>query len=231
MSARQGPREERHAAGKSARADAPLASHAAFEAAPDRDPVGLLLGQAVSRVPELVPIRHARMLVSPFTFYRGAALPMAADLDRTPSSGLRVQLCGDAHLANFGVFAAPDRRLVFDINDFDETLPGPFEWDVKRLAASFALAGRENGLSARKRRAVVVAAVERYRTAMREFAAMPMLDVWYARTDVDDAVRRFGDQLSDKALERTHKALAKARTRDSSQVEAKLTTVVDGRRR
>ena len=231
METQQLSRDQRRAAGKAARSDVPLESHAVLDVDEHRDPVGLLLGQAESRVPELVPLRHARMLASPFTFYRGAALPMAADLARIPNSGLRVQLCGDAHLSNFGIFAAPDRRLVFDINDFDETLPGPFEWDVKRLAASFALAGRDNGLSARKRRGVVLAAVERYRTAMREFAAMPMLDVWYARRDVDDALRQFGDQLSGKALARAQKAIAKARTRDSSQVEAKLTTVVDGRRR
>ena len=227
----QPSRDQRRAAGKAARSDVPLESHAAVDIDDDRDPVGLLLGQAESRVPELVPLRHARMLASPFTFYRGAALPMAADLARGPSSGLRVQLCGDAHLSNFGVFAAPDRRLVFDINDFDETLPGPFEWDVKRLATSFALAGRDNGLSTRKRRGVVLAAVERYRTAMREFAAMPLLDVWYARTDVNDALRTFGDQLSGKAHARMEKALAKARTRDSSQAQSKLTTIVDGRRR
>ena len=135
-----------------------------------RDPVGLLLGQAKSRVPELVPVRHGRMLVSPFTFYRGAALPMAADLATTPASGLRVQLCGDAHLSNFGAFASPERRLVFDVNDFDETLPGPFEWDVKRLAASLAVAGRDNGFPAKARRKIVLAAAEGYRTAMRGFA-------------------------------------------------------------
>jgi len=231
MSARQVSREERHAAGKSARAEAPLASHAAFDAAPDRDPVGLLLGQAVSRVPELIPIRHARMLVSPFTFYRGAALPMAADLARTPSSGLRVQLCGDAHLSNFGVYAAPDRRLVFDINDFDETLPGPFEWDVKRLAASFAIAGRDNGLTAAQRRRVVVGGVERYRTSMREFATMRLLDVWYARLDIEDTMRELADTMTTAGRKRTEKVLAKARTRDSMQALGKLTTVVDGRRR
>ena len=134
-------RAERVARGKDARAGAPLESHAEFTPAGSRDPVGLLAGQAASRVPELVPVRHGRMLVSAFTFYRGAALPMAADLASTPSSGLRVQLCGDAHLSNFGAFASPERRLVFDVNDFDETLPGPFEWDVKRLAASLAVAG------------------------------------------------------------------------------------------
>ena len=125
-----------------------------------RDPVGLLLGQARTRVPELVPVRHGRMLVSAFTFYRGAALPMAADLATTPASGLRVQLCGDAHLSNFGAFASPERRLVFDVNDFDETLPGPFEWDVKRLAASLAVAGRDNGFPAKARRKIALAAGE-----------------------------------------------------------------------
>ena len=144
-------REQSVAAGKAARQLAPLKSHRDFAAAASRDPVGLLLGQAESRVPELVPVRHGRMLVSPFAYYRGAALPMAADLAGTRSSGLRVQLCGDAHLLNFGAFASPERRLVFDLNDFDETLPGPFEWDVKRLVASMAVAGRENGLTAGKR--------------------------------------------------------------------------------
>ncbi len=147
-------RADRVARGKDARAVAPLESHVEFRPAGSRDPVGLLLGQAESRVPELVPVRHGRMLVSAFTFYRGAALPMAADLASTPASGLRVQLCGDAHLSNFGAFASPERRLVFDVNDFDETLPGPFEWDVKRLAASLAVAGRDNGFTAKARRKI-----------------------------------------------------------------------------
>ena len=138
-------RADRVAQGKDARAVTPLESHAEFAPAGPRDPVGLLLEQAKSRVPELVPVRHGRTLVSPFTFYRGAALPMAADLAGTPASGLRVELCGDAHLSNFGAFASPEHNLVFDVNDFDETLPGPFEWDVKRLAASLAVAGRDNG--------------------------------------------------------------------------------------
>ena len=137
---------ERRKAGKAARKQAPLEAHADIGDATNRDPVGLIIGQGSTRVPELVPIRHGRMLVSPFTFYRGAALPMAADLSTTPNSGLRAQLCGDAHLSNFGVFAAPDRRLVFDLNDFDETLPGPFEWDVKRFAASLAVAGPRHRL-------------------------------------------------------------------------------------
>ena len=142
-------RADRAARGKDARAVAPLESQAEFRPGRGRDPVGLLLGQAASRVPELVPVRHGRMLVSPFTYYRGAALPMAADLAGTPAAGLRVQVCGDAHLSNFGAFASPERNLVFDVNDFDETLPGPFEWDVKRLAASLIVAGRDNGFPAK----------------------------------------------------------------------------------
>ena len=196
-----------------------------------RDPVGLLLEQEKSRVPELVPIRHGRMLVSPFTFYRGAALPMAADLATTPTSGLRVQLCGDAHLANFGAFASPARRLVFDVNDFDETLPGPFEWDVKRLAASLAVAGRGNGFSAKDRRKVILAGVERYRTAMREFAGQPFLAVWYAHLDVEDAIAQFQSQLKKKRVKATKKMVAKAHTPDSMKAQRKLTTVTDGQRR
>ena len=160
--------------------------------------MGLLLGQAKTRVPELVPIRHGRMLVSPFTFYRGAALPMAADLATTPVSGLRVQLCGDAHLSNFGAFASPERSLVFDVNDFDETLPGPFEWDVKRLAASFAVAGRDNGFSAKERRKIVLAAAEGYRTAMREFAQQSLLEVWYAHLDIEQTLDQFRSQIKAK---------------------------------
>lgn len=222
---------DRRAVGKDARIKAPLEAHAEFAASPDRDPVGLLLQQAESRVPELVPIRHGRMLVSPFTFFRGAALPMAADLAGTPTSGLRVQLCGDAHLANFGAFASPERRLVFDVNDFDETLPGPFDWDVKRLAASLAVAGRDNNYSTKERRKIVLAGVRAYRTAMREFARTPMLGVWYAHLDVEEAVAQVSSQLAAQQLKRTQKALAKARTRDSMQALSKLTTEVDGKRR
>jgi uncharacterized protein (DUF2252 family) len=177
-----------------------------------------------------VPIRHGRMLVSPFTFYRGAALPMAADLSRVPSSGLRVQLCGDAHLSNFGVFGAPDRRLVFDLNDFDETLPGPFEWDVKRYAASLAVAGRDIGLDPKERKTLVLAGVAAYRTAMADFATKKLLEVWYARLDVDDGLELLRAKVGEEALGRTRKAMAKARTRDSMQVLKKLTTVVDGKR-
>ncbi len=222
---------ERRAAGKAAREAAPLDSHRFFEPMPGRDPVGLILNQAKSRVPELVPIRHGRMLVSPFTFFRGAALPMAADLAGAASPGLRVQLCGDAHLANFGAFASPERRLVFDLNDFDETLPGPFEWDVKRLAASLAVAGRDNGYTAKERRRAVVAGVGAYRLAMRTFAQSPELAVWYARLDVEDEMKRVSAQLDKGRAKMTRKALAKARSRDSRQALRKLTTVVDGRNR
>ena len=224
-------REQSVAAGKAARQLAPLESHRDFAVPASRDPIGLLLRQAESRVPELVPVRHGRMLVSPFAYYRGAALPMAADLAGTRSSGLRVQLCGDAHLLNFGAFASPERRLVFDLNDFDETLPGPFEWDVKRLVASMAVAGRDNGLSTKKRRGVAVATAAAYRTAMREFAAMSILDVWYARFDVEDALARLKSDLPKKAVRQTKAQIAKARTRDSTQALAKLTTVKDGRYR
>ncbi len=209
---------------------APLDSHAEFRPGRSRDPVGLLLGQAQSRVPELVPVRHGRMLVSAFTFYRGAALPMAADLATTPTSGLRVQLCGDAHLSNFGAFASPERRLVFDINDFDETLPGPFEWDVKRLAASFAVAGRDNGFPAKARRKIILAAAEGYRTAMRGFAEQPLLAVWYAHLDIEPALSEFRSQLKAKRFKAAETLLAKAHTRDSTQALGKLTTVAGGRR-
>ena len=223
-------RADRVARGKDARAVAPLESQAEFSPRRGRDPVGLLLGQAESRVPELVPVRHGRMLVSPFTFYRGAALPMAADLAGTSASGLRVQLCGDAHLSNFGAFASPERRLVFDVNDFDETLPGPFEWDVKRLAASLAVAGRDNGFPAKVRRKIALAAAERYRTAMREFAGQTFLDVWYAHLDIEPAVAEFRSQMKAKRFKLAESLLAKAHTRDSTQALDKLTTVVDGRR-
>jgi uncharacterized protein (DUF2252 family) len=209
----------------------PRESHSELSTPRVRDPINLLLGQAESRVPELVPVRHGRMLASPFTYYRGAALPMAADLAWTPSSGLRVQLCGDAHLSNFGAFGSPERRVVFDLNDFDETLPGPFEWDVKRLAASMVVAGRDNGFAPKDRRGVAVATTAAYRTAMRDFSAMPIMEVWYARFDVEEALARLRSALPKKTVRQTQAQLAKARTRDSTQAVAKLTTVVDGRRR
>ena len=220
---------ERVAIGKAARASTPRSNHAEFEPASDRaDPITLLERQAESRVPELVPIRYGRMGVSPFTFYRGAALLQAADLVNTPSSGLRVQLCGDAHLSNFGVFASPERRLVFDINDFDETLPGPWEWDVKRLAASLSVAGRENGYPEPQRKSIVRGAVGAYRETLRELAGKTNLDVWYSHLDVEDLMATMR-QLAPKAmLKRTEKALDKAKTKDSMQVFKKLTQVVDG---
>ncbi len=226
-----GRRAERAAAGKALRALVPLAAHASLDTDASRDPVSLLAAQAETRVPELVPVRHSRMMVSPFAYYRGAALPMAADLARTPTSGLRVQLCGDAHLVNFGAFASPERRLVFDVNDFDETLPGPFEWDVKRLAASLVVAARDNGFTVREQRAVVLAAVERYRTAMRDFADTGALGVWYAHLDVEKQLRRVRTQLKPSRAKATDALIAKARTRNSLQALSKLTEVVDGRRR
>jgi uncharacterized protein (DUF2252 family) len=219
------------ARGKDARNLAPLESHAEFTPDESRDPVGLLLEQAKTRVPGLVPVRHGRMLVSPFTFYRGAALPMTADLCTTPTSGLRVQLCGDAHLSNFGAFASPSRRLVFDVNDFDETLPGPFEWDVKRLAASLAVAGRDSGFSGKDRRQIELAAAEGYRTAMRAFAQQHFLDVWYAHMDVEAAIGEFRSQLKAKRVKLTEKMVAKAHTQDSLRALGKLTTMVEGQRR
>jgi Uncharacterized protein conserved in bacteria (DUF2252) len=229
--------EQRAALGKSAPAKAPLESHADFKPAKSRDPVGLLLSQAETRVPELVPIRHGRMLVSPFAFYRGAALIMAADLSSTTASGLRTQLCGDAHLSNFGAYASPERRLVFDINDFDETLAGPFEWDVKRLAASMIIAARENGFSKKQSQKAALAAVKTYRTAMRDFASQSILSVWYAHLNIEDALAEYKDTLSRRklkqsksALKKTKARLAKARTRDSLQAIGKLTSFVDGNR-
>ena len=223
---------ERASRGKQARAAVPRDSHAAFEPPPDRpDPISLLAEQATSRVPELVPIRWGRMMVSPFTFYRGAALPMASDLARTPVSGLAVQACGDAHLSNFGVFGSAERRLVFDVNDFDETLPGPWEWDLKRLAASLEVAARGNGFPDKDRREIVTASVARYRQAMRTFAGMTNLQVWYASVDVDELRAQFDSQMKGRQRKTVDKDLAKARTRDSMQEVAKLTRLVDGRPR
>jgi uncharacterized protein (DUF2252 family) len=219
---------ERVARGKAARSDVRRSAHAEWAPAEDRpDPIWVLEEQAASRVPDLVPIRYGRMAVSPFTFYRGAAAVMAADLARTPDSGLRVQACGDAHLSNFGAFAAPDRRLVFDLNDFDESLPGPWEWDVKRLAASFVVAARENGLKRKQREEIVLRAVCAYREAMREFAGMRNLEVWYARLDVDEALAEVEDE-DPREIERVRKGAAKARAKDSLRALTKLTETVDG---
>ena len=221
---------ERAARGKEARAAVPRESHAVFDPGPDRpDPIGLLEEQAKARVPELVPIRRGRMMVSPFTYYRGAALPMASDLSGTPVSGLAVQACGDAHLSNFGIFGSPERLLVFDVNDFDETTPGPWEWDVKRLAASMEVAARGNGFGGKDRREIVTATVTRYRQAMRGFATMTNLDVWYAHTDLDQLKAEFDAQMKKRQRKLVDKGMAKARTRDSMQEVAKLTHIVDGR--
>jgi uncharacterized protein (DUF2252 family) len=192
-----------------------------------QDPVAVIEAQDARRVQELVPIRHGRMAASPFAFYRGAAAVMAADLAATPVSGLRVQTCGDAHLANFGAFAAPDRRLVFDLNDFDETLPGPWEWDVKRLVASFALAGRDRGFKRAERSAALLASVRSYREAMREFAGLGDLEVWYERLDVEESMGRI-ETADPGSVKRFERGIAKARAKDSTRAMEKLTEVVDG---
>ncbi len=223
---------ERVERGKVARAEVPRDSHAVFDPPPDRpDPISLLEAQGLTRVPELVPVRYGRMMVSPFTFFRGAALPMASDLAATPVSGLPVQACGDAHLSNFGIFGSAERRLMFDVNDFDETLPGPWEWDVKRLAASLEVAARGNGFGGKQRREIVRAAVARYRQAMRKFAGMTDLDVWYAHMDMDQMRAQFEAQLQPRQRKVVDKGLAKARTRDSMEELTKLTRMVDGRPR
>lgn len=225
-------REERVRRGKDARATLPLDALADVGPTDGRpDPLDLLEQQAVLRVPELVPLRYARMSVSPFAFYRGSALVMAHDLASTPDSGLRAQLCGDAHLSNFGVFGSPERRLLFDANDFDETLPGPFEWDVKRLVASAELAGRANGFSRKERRQVVVGAARAYRQAVREFARLPALAVWYAHASVDEMMDEILATLPDRSARRTRATVTKARASDHVKVAQKLTAVEDGRRR
>jgi uncharacterized protein (DUF2252 family) len=224
--------DERAARGKATRAEVPRTSHGEWEPALHRpDPVELLEEQAQTRVPELVPIRYGRMLVSPFTFYRGAAYLMASDLAAGPRTGLHTQLCGDAHLSNFGGFAAPDRKVVFSLNDFDETLPGPFEWDVKRLVASFAVAGRDRGFD-EKQRAVINQTVGRsYRENIHAFAAMRNLEMWYSRIDVDELValvKQEAGARDAKAEKRFEANVAKGRTKDSMKAFSKLTTVVDG---
>jgi uncharacterized protein (DUF2252 family) len=217
--------------GKEARRATPLDSHADLIVRSDRDPVAMLVAEDAGRVPELVPIRYGRMLVTPFTFYRGAAAVMAADLAGTPVSGLRTQTCGDAHLSNFGLFASAERTLVFDINDFDETLPGPWEWDVKRLVASLAIAGRNNGYRTKQRRRVALAAGAAYRTAMRRFAGQTNLEVWYAQLAIEALVEQLRTILAPSQVKRTTDTMRKARTRDSMSALNKLSTVVGGRRR
>jgi uncharacterized protein (DUF2252 family) len=221
---------ERAARGKAARKLAPLPVHGEWQPSSDRpDPVSLLEQQGATRVPELVPIRYGRMLVSPFTFYRGAAYLMASDLASAPQTGLSVQLCGDAHLSNFGVFAAPDRQLVFSVNDFDETLPGPFEWDVKRLVASFAVAGRDRGFDTKQRKSINLATARSYREAMLHLAQMKKLDVWYSRLDIEEIDTQLAANLKPGAKKRFEKNVAKARSKDSIKAFDKLVQVVDGR--
>jgi uncharacterized protein (DUF2252 family) len=234
---------QRRARGREARDRTPPSSHTGWAPAADRpDPVGLLQEQNRTREPDLVPVRHGRMLVSPFTFYRGAAKIMAADLNDTPVAGLRVQLCGDAHLSNFGAFASPERELLFGLNDFDETLPGPFEYDVKRLAASFAIAGRNNGFGRMDTRAVTLASVTAYREAMASFAKMGRLEVWYAHLTEEELLKamrhaakgaktRKQTKAAKRAEKVAEKAAAKARTRDSLQALSKLGERIDGRYR
>ncbi len=216
-------------AGEGGRGEVPRSVHAGWEPSAGRpSPVELLEEQAQTRVPELVPIRYGRMLVSPFTFYRGAAYLMASDLSGLPRTGVNVQLCGDAHLSNFGAFAAPDRRLVFSINDFDETHPGPFEWDVKRLAASFAVAGRDRGFDDKQREQVNLAVGSAYREAMARYAGMGNLELWYTRVDVEELFAELQHAVSAKERKRAEQNLAKTQSKDSLKAFTKLTELVDG---
>ncbi|MFF4248691.1 DUF2252 domain-containing protein [Streptomyces sp. NPDC001822] len=223
---------ERAELGRAARKAAPRSSHRTYDPPAGRpDPLGLLEAQSAARVRELVPIRYARMTESPFRFYRGAAAIMASDLAGTPASGIRAQLCGDAHLLNFRLLASPERNLLFDINDFDETLPGPWEWDVKRLATSLVIAGRANGFPDKERARIVRATVRSYRESMIRFAAMRNLDVWYTKTDVDHLRTVATEKLAARGRKQVARATAKARTRDSLQAFGKLTEVSGGRLR
>jgi uncharacterized protein (DUF2252 family) len=223
--------EERAAAGKAARKALGRRAHAGWDPPADRfDPIDILEEQAKSRVPELVPIRYARMSTSAFAFYRGAAAIMARDLASMPNTGMVAQLCGDAHISNFGIFGSPEREMLFDINDFDETIPGPWEWDVKRLAASIAIAGRNNGFTDAERRAVILEAVGGYRGAIAEFAGMGNLAVWYAHLRVQEGLPRLREALAKKHVREAERIVEKARTRDSMQAFTKLTHVVDGKR-
>ncbi len=221
---------DREVRGKDARAAVPRSVHGEWAPAADRrDPVEILEAQAVTRVQELVPIRYGRMLNSAFAFYRGAAALFAADMDGRPVSGIRAQLCGDAHISNFGVFSAPDRSLVFDLNDFDETLPGPWEWDVKRMAASVEIGGRDIGLKPGERRAAVLASVASYREAIRNFAAMSNLDVWYTHLDVTAFVDRASAKADKQDIESVRRLIAKAQGKTSLRALKKLTGEVDGK--
>jgi uncharacterized protein (DUF2252 family) len=218
--------------GREQRGLAPRSSHAQWEPPPDRpDPVAVLEEQARTRVPDLVPIRYGRMAASPFAYFRGAAAPMAWDLAHTPTTGIRVQACGDAHLLNFGMFAAPDRRLVFDVNDFDETLPAPFDWDVKRLAASFAVAARDKEFRDRDAHTAARLAVRSYRTEMANYAAMRFLEAWYSRIDVDEITSLFDGLQPKAAVRRRHRDIKKAHSRTSLKAFLKMCDEVEGQYR
>jgi uncharacterized protein (DUF2252 family) len=218
--------------GRDQRREVPRLSHAQWEPPPDRpDPIDILEEQAKTRVPDLVPIRYGRMIASPFAYFRGAAAPRDWDLAHPPTNSIPVQACGDAHLLNFGMFAAPDRRLVFDVNDFDETLPAPFEWDLKRLAASFAVAAREQGFSDRDARTAARLTVRSYRTEMFRYATMRFLKVWYSRIDIDEVTSLFDAVQSKKAVKRRHSDIAKARQRTSLKAFLKMCDKVEGQYR
>jgi len=223
--------EVRTARGKAARKEVGRARQAELPLEGRPDPIALLEEQARGRVPELVPLRHGRMMASPFAFFRGAALVMASDLSFTPRTGLPAQLCGDAHLLNFGLYGTPERALVFDVNDFDETLPGPWEWDLKRLAASLEIAGRSNGFDRHARRGVVLAAARAYHDAMIEFAGKRNLEVWYARLDVEAVRAELHDMLNRRERKVSDKVIAKAHQQDSTHALGKLTEPVGGERR
>jgi uncharacterized protein (DUF2252 family) len=224
-------REQRIARGKAARASVPRSRQAELDLSGRPDPIELIEDQTRDRIPELVPVRYGRMIESPFAFFRGSAVVMASDLSRTPSSGLRAQLCGDAHLSNFGMFGTPERNLIFDTTDFDETLPGPWEWDVKRLATSLEIAGRADGFSADDRHAIVLEAVSSYRMGMSAFAKQTNLEVWYAHLDVDTAMEEYQDQLTRRELKKKRKAVAKARSRSSEQAFERMTRLAGSNRR
>jgi uncharacterized protein (DUF2252 family) len=224
-------RSERRKRGKALRQQVSRSDHGTWTPGPDRaDPLSLLQAQDEGRLQHLLPIKYGRMVESPFAFLRGSAAVMAADLASTPATGLQAQLCGDAHLSNFGVFATPERKLVFDINDFDETYPGPWEWDLKRLAASAVVAGRENGFGDKVNRKLAMAVTKAYRQAMERLAQARTLDVWYYHVEAD-RVEAVLQRSSKKAKKSARQMVKKARARTHAQTLDKLTRVVGGQRR
>jgi len=229
LESRREPKAARAAAGRGRRESVPLDEHAELVVPDDRpSALALLQAQDANRLQALVPIRYGRMLATPFTFLRGSAAVMAADLAAAPRTNVNVQLCGDAHLSNFGMFSSPERRLVFDINDFDETLPGPFEWDVKRLAASVVVAGRNNGFDKKTNRKAARAAASAYRRAIGTAAAMNPLDLFYYRLDYEDRTKTLATAKSDRR--RVAKTRKKSARKNSLGALGKLTDIVDGRR-